>query len=122
LTGIDLNSIANDHYRRDGGSNVCARDDEDWPCLVKQLADEVARLTKEQAQFGLNGYMARREDGEEVWVGWPQPREHETQNFPITDAMAAAAAQQWVASQPRYVKARWAIQEWLHQVFRRDRN
>jgi hypothetical protein len=38
---------------------------------------------------------------------------------PITDAMAAAAAQQWVASQPRYVKARWAIQEWASTTFRR---
>lgn len=27
------------HYRLDGETNVCACDDDDWPCVTKQLAD-----------------------------------------------------------------------------------
>lgn len=27
------------HVRLDGNTNVCARDDDDWPCLTRRLAD-----------------------------------------------------------------------------------
>ena len=30
------------HYRLDGETNVCACDDDDWPCVTKQLADALA--------------------------------------------------------------------------------
>ena len=34
------------HYRLDGETNVCARDDDDWPCVTKQLADALAATSE----------------------------------------------------------------------------
>lgn len=49
LTTFDLIAeAANSHERFPGDTNVCARDDEDWPCLTSRLAAEMAKLTAER--------------------------------------------------------------------------